>query len=214
MSSFPTSKVAIHRKTSWQQETRSQPALSWWEHWVMCPARAQSCRQISETKLAPFPWCSFEEGASSSLPTLGRKRLGNGSLHSNPCTYISAKRDYCNCPLLSTKSHTLGSWGRSQCHGLCPQKPLWTASMLSSASPPTKAVYVKTPSSAKSAAITGSQAEHETGIQDLGAGAKLSYCPKQTLSLLYACVTLQSWVVSTLFWHKPLNLWLKTTTQE
>lgn len=52
--------------------------------------------------LAPFPWCSMGAGRKAQ-PTLNRKRLGNSPLRSQPCTYIGAKRDYHNCPPLSTE---------------------------------------------------------------------------------------------------------------
>lgn len=110
--------------------------LLWADRRIMCP-RAQSGGQISETKLAPFPWCSFKEGRKVQPRWAGR---GWGRVPSTlNLVPPSVQRDYCNCCPPEPHSGILCQesvpWSVSQ-------KPLWAASMLCSAPLPTQAIYI------------------------------------------------------------------------
>lgn len=181
MSSFPTSKASIHKNTTYQQETRSRSALNWQKNWVTCPTRAQSSRQI--WKMALFPWCSFKAGMSSPLPTLGRKRLGHGSLHSKPCTPINAKG-------IIVTAHQEPHSGI-----LCQESVPWSVAPKAPASclhaqlctTPHKGYFHR-----NTQLCLKCNYHRLTGRTDWDPGPwswcqALSYCPKQTLSLKLFC---------------------------
>lgn len=91
----------------------------------MCP-RAQPGRQISETKLAPFPWCTFKEGSPAHSPPWAGK--GWGMVPSTlslvpPSGIIVNAHQKPHSGILCQESVP---WSVSQ-------KPLWAASMLCSA---------------------------------------------------------------------------------
>lgn len=113
---------------------------------VLCaPQEHSQVDKALRQSLAPFPWCSMEEGRKAEpAPHSGQEGVGElfpllPTLHIHN---ISAKRDYCSCPLLSTKSHSMVSCASSKCHGLHHQMPLQTASTLRSTSLPTRAIYI------------------------------------------------------------------------
>lgn len=165
--------------------------------------RAQSGRQISETKLAPFPWCSFKEGRSSPLPTLGMKRLGDGSLRSEPCTHLSAHY----CPPRATLWDPVPGVTAMVCvpKSLC---ELPACSPLQHS--PHRLFTYKHPAVFKVQLLQA----HSQDTWDIGPWSccqALLLPQANTFAALCLC-HLVKLGVSTLFSHKTLNLWDKTTT--
>lgn len=91
----------------------------------MCP-RAQPGRQISETKLAPFPWCTFKEGSPAHSPPWAGKVWGivPSTLSLVPPSGIIVNAHQ--------KPHS-GILCQESVPWSVSQKPLWAASMLCSA---------------------------------------------------------------------------------
>lgn len=103
-----------------------RPPESWRPHhdllWAgrsvgLCAPREHS--QVDKAlrqSVAPFPWCSMEEGRKARpAPCSGHEVVAELSplLSTLHIHNVSAKRDYCSCPLTPTKTHTTVSCARS-----------------------------------------------------------------------------------------------------
>lgn len=162
----------------------------------MCP-RAQPGRQISKTKMAPFPWCSFKEGSPAHSPPWAGKGWGVV-----PSTLSLVPPSVQRGIIVNAhqKPHS-GILCQESVPWPVSQKPLWAASMLCSAH--TGHLHMNTQLWLKC----------NYHWQDTRLGPRTSELlpssPAAPSKPFHCSVTWQSWGMSTLFSHKPLNLWVK-----